>query len=160
MYNISTNTMASGNFIKTVKPRKNSKYHQGIINPATLHKYYKGCSDDPIIYRSGLELQFIEYCENSPMVAKWASEPIQINYFNRLLGRTQNYYPDYIIENDKGVRCIVEVKPYNQTIKPDVTDSAWLKEAWVVNVDKWKAAKAFADANDMKFIIVTEKFFE
>ena len=152
--------MSSGNFIKTVKPRKNSKYHQGIINPATLHKYYKGCSDDPIIYRSGLELQFIEYCENSPMVAKWASEPIQINYFNRLLGRTQNYYPDYIIENDKGVRCIVEVKPYNQTIKPDVTDSTWLKEAWVVNVDKWKAAKAFADANDMKFIIVTEKFFE
>jgi hypothetical protein len=152
--------MKTNNYIKTVKPRKNSKYHQGLINPATLHKYYKGCSDDPIIYRSGLELQFIEYCENSAMVAKWASEPIKIPYYNHLLQKQQNYYPDYIIENDKGVRCIVEVKPYNQTIKPDATDSVWLKEAWIVNLDKWKAAKAYADANDMKFIIITEKFFE
>ena len=65
----------------------------------------------------------------------------------------------YIIENNEGVRCIVEVKPYNQTVKPDATDSGWLKENWVKNTDKWLAAKEFANKNNMKFIIVTEKFF-
>lgn len=150
----------TNNYIKTLKPRKNSKYHQGVVDPKKCHKYYASCMDDPIIFRSGLELQFIEYCENSPMVKKWASEPIKIPYWNNLDHRESNYYPDYIIENDKGVRCIVEVKPYSQTITPDVTDTDWLKQSWVKNVDKWKAAKKYADEHGMKFIIVTEKFFE
>ena len=54
---------------------------------------------------------------------------------------------------------LTEVKPYNQTLKPDLTDTAWLKEQWIKNIDKWTAAKKFADEHDMKFIIVTEKFF-
>jgi len=148
------------NNIKNMKPRKNSKYHQGFISPATCHKYYSSCKSEPIIYRSGLEFQFIEYCENNPMVVKWASEPIAIKYYSRLDKKEQNYYPDYIIENNKGVRCIVEVKPENQKLKPDATDSEWLKEAWIKNVDKWTAAKKFAEDHGMKFIIVTEKFFE
>ena len=148
------------NNIKNVKPRKNSKYHQGYIDPKALHKYYDGCKNEPVIYRSGLEYQFIEYCENSPMIVKWASEPIKIPYYSHLDGKECNYYPDYVIENNKGVRCIVEIKPYNQTIKPDMCDSQWLKEAWIKNVDKWHAAKDFADKHGMKFIIVNEKFFE
>ena len=90
----------------------------------------------------------------------WASEPIKIPYFNRIRNKTQNYYPDYVIENDKHERIIVEVKPFNQTVKPDVVDSRWSKETWITNIDKWTAARAFADEHNMKFIIVTEKFFE
>lgn len=146
-------------FIKKIKPKKNSFYKQGVIDPKICKKYYGSCKDDPIIYRSGLELQFINYCEQNPKIIKWASEPIKIPYFSRLLKKEQNYYPDYIIENNEGVRCIVEVKPYNQTVKPDATDSGWLKENWVKNTDKWLAAKEFANKNNMKFIIVTEKFF-
>jgi hypothetical protein len=116
--------------------------------------------DQPIIYRSGLELQFIQYCENNIKVAKWASEPIEIKYFNRLKNKEARYYPDYVIENTNGDRVIVEVKPCNQCQKPDATDSQWLKEAWVTNMDKWAAAKKFAEDRGMKFIIVTEKFFE
>jgi hypothetical protein len=40
-----------------------------------------------------------------------------------------------------------------------MTDNIWLKEQWVKNLDKWAAAKEFAEKNNMKFIIVTEKFF-
>jgi hypothetical protein len=148
-----------GNPIKQMKPKKGSQYHQGIVDPKTCHKYAEGCKNEPIIYRSGLELQFIHYCENNPNVLKWASEPIQIPYLSRLDNKQHNYYPDYIIENAKGTRCIVEVKPYNQTIKPDMTDTRWLKEQWIKNLDKWAAAKKFADEHGMKFIIVTEKFF-
>jgi hypothetical protein len=99
------------------------------------------------------------YCENNPNVTKWASEPIKIPYHSRLDNKEHNYYPDYIIENAKGVRCIVEVKPYSQTVKPDMTDTRWLKEQWIKNMDKWAAAKKFAEQHGMKFIIVTEKFF-
>ena len=147
------------NPIKQLKPKKGTMYHQGMVDPKTCRKYASGCKNEPIIYRSGLELQFMTYCENNPNVTKWASEPIQIPYVCRLDNKQHNYYPDYIIENAKGTRCIVEVKPYNQTVKPDMTDTRWLKEQWIRNIDKWTAAKKFAEEHGMKFIIVTEKFF-
>ena len=146
--------------IKKLKPKKNGFYKQGIIDPKNCKKYYNTCKDDPIIYRSGLELQFINYCENNPKVTKWASEAVKIPYFNRLKQREANYYPDYVIETTEGEKIIVEIKPYNQTIKPGPLDSRWLKESWIKNCDKWKAANDFAHKNNAKFIIVTEKFFE
>lgn len=149
----------SNNYIKHVKPSKKSFYHQGIIDPKKCKKYADSCKNEPIIYRSGLELQFIQYCENNPSITKWASEPIAIPYFCRLDGKDHEYYPDYIIENKQGHKVIVEVKPENQTVKPKSSDSAWLKEQWVKNVDKWTIAKKFAETHGMKFIIVTEKFF-
>ena len=145
-------------FIKNMKPKKGF-YKQGIVNPKLLKKYADSFKNEPIIYRSGLELQFIQYCENNPSIIKWASEPIEIPYFCRLDQKEHKYYPDYILENKQGNKVIVEVKPYNQTIKPDMTDTIWLKEAWVKNIDKWTAAKEFAEKHNMKFIIVTEKFF-
>jgi len=152
--------MSNNNYIKHQKPRKNSKWHQGIVDPKKLTKYYDSCKNEPVIFRSGLEYQFIQFCENSPTVKKWASEVLSIKYYSRLDGKECNYYPDYVIENSKGVRCVVELKPYNQTVKPDMTDSQWLKEQWIKNVDKWNAAKKFCENNGLKFIIITEKFFE
>ena len=152
--------MSNNNYIKHQGPRKNSKYHQGVVDPKKCRKYFDSCKNEPIIYRSGLEYQFIQFCENSPTVAKWASEVLKIPYFSRLDNKECNYYPDYVIENSKGVRCVVELKPYNQTLKPDMTDSTWIKEQWIKNVDKWNAAKAFCEKNGLKFIIITEKFFE
>ena len=113
----------AGNYIKKLKPRKNGRYHQGVIDPKHTNKYYSNVMDQPIIYRSGLELQFIQYCENNINVAKWASEPIEIKYFNRLKNKEARYYPDYVIENTSGDRVIVEIKPGNQCKKPDATDS-------------------------------------
>lgn len=151
--------MGSDNFIKHLKPRKNGRYHQGVIDPKHAKKYASAAANQPIIYRSGLELQFIQFCESNSNIARWASEPIEIKYFNRLKNKEARYYPDYVLLDKNGNKMIVEVKPYDQTIKPDATASQWLKEAWVTNTDKWKAAKEFADAHNMKFIIVTEKFF-
>lgn len=148
------------NNIKNMKPRKNSKWHQGYVPNNLCTKLFRSCKDEPIIYRSGLELQFIEFCESNPKIKRWASEPIAIEYFNRLSQTNKNYYPDYVIETTDGNHIIVEIKPYNQTIKPAAQDSAWLKEAWVTNTDKWKVANEFAHKHNAKFIIVTEKFFE
>ena len=154
-------------YIKHLKPRKNSRYHQGYVDADKCHKLYESCKNEKIIYRSGLELQFIQFCENNTKIVKWGSEPIAIPYYNRLKGKKSTYYPDYIIsilkqdENKQNYieRCIVEIKPYQQTIKPSANDSKWLKETWITNVDKWNAAKQFAEKNNMKFMIITEKFF-
>ena len=148
------------NQIKSMKPKKNSRYHQGYIRREDCKKLFESVKNEPIIYRSGLEYQFIMFCENNPKILKWASEPIKIEYFSRLTNSVHNYYPDYIIETYKHEKIIVEIKPYNQTVKPDMTDSKWLKEQWIKNTDKWNAAKEFAHNNGAKFIIVTEKFFE
>lgn len=145
--------------IKHLKPRKGGFYKQGAIDPKTCSKYFSSCANEPIIYRSGLELQFINYCEQNSRIAKWASEPISINYHSRLDNKESQYFPDYIIEDADGNKSIIEVKPYEQTVKPKQSGSVWLKKQWIKNIDKWKAAKAFADSHGMKFIIVTEKFF-
>lgn len=152
------------NKIKHLKPRKNSKYHQGYVDKNKCRKLYDSVKDEPIIYRSGLELQFINFCEMNDTILKWSSEPIAIKYYNRLKKKEANYYPDYVIEmkNKSGEtqHVIVEIKPYGQTKMPKENDSRWLKEMWVINTDKWNAATKFAKDHNAKFIIVTEKFFE
>jgi len=148
------------NNIKNMKPRKGGHFHQGYVNEKLCTKLFRSSKNEPIIYRSNLELQFIQFCENNPNIKQWASEPIAIPYFSRLDNREAQYYPDYVIETIKGDHIIVEIKPYGQTQKPLATDSAWLKEAWIKNTDKWNAANEFAHKHNAKFIIITEKFFQ
>lgn len=144
-------------FIKHLKPRKNSRYHQGYVNPSSLKKYATECANQPIIFRSGLEWKFMQFCEMNNYITKWASEPLGIPYYNRLTKKKATYYIDYIIENKNGEKCLVEVKPYAQTQKPGAFDSTWAKKTWITNVDKWNAAQKYAADHGMKFIIVTEK---
>jgi len=148
------------NNIKNFGPKKNSKYHQGYVPKQLMTKCFESCKNEPAIYRSGLELQFIQFCENNPKIVRWASEPISIKYFSRLDNKECNYYPDYVLKTKEGSHIIVEIKPYDQTIKPGPEDSRWLKEAWIKNTDKWNAANEFAHKNNAKFIIITEKFFQ
>lgn len=146
--------------IKHMKPKRNSQYHNGIVDPKLCKKYVEGCKHEPAIYRSGLELQFMNYCENNPGIVKWASEPLEIPYISRIDGKQHTYNPDFIIQNKQGNIVIIEIKPANQTVKPSEFDTLWLKEQWIKNCDKWRAAKAYANKHGMKFIIVTENFFK
>ena len=143
-------------FIKHLKPKKNSHYKQGVIDPRIFKKYISSCKNEPVIFRSGLELEFINYCENHPSIKRWASEPIKIKYFSRLDGKEINYYPDFVIEKTNGSRIIVEIKPKSQTYKPTVYDNLWSKEAWIKNMDKWVAAYIFAKEHKMSFVVVCE----
>ena len=143
-------------FIKHLKPKKNSHYKQGVRDPKRFKKYIASCKNEPVIFRSGLELEFINYCENNPSIKRWASEPIKIKYYSRLDSKEMNYYPDFIIEKTNGDRIIVEIKPKAQTYKPTVYDNLWSKEAWIKNMDKWIAAYKFAKKHKMSFVVVCE----
>lgn len=143
-------------FIKHLIPKKNSRYKQGVKDPKIFKKYIASCKGDPVIFRSSLELEFINYCENHPSIKRWASEPLKIKYYSRLDGKEMNYYPDFVVEKTNGSRIIVEVKPKAQTSRPTIYDNRWSKEAWIKNIDKWVAAYKFAKEHKMSFIIVCE----
>ena len=72
-------------------------------------------------YRSGLELKFFRFCDNSSNVLKWGSENIVVPYKNPLDNRHHKYYVDnfVVIKEGKEIKkYLVEIKPYKQTKKP------------------------------------------
>jgi hypothetical protein len=145
--------------INKLKPQKYSHYKQGYLNPNSCKKYFMDCKQEPIVYRSGLELKFIQFCESTHQIKWWASEPIEIKYVSKLDNAIHTYYPDYVIESQDGQRAIVEIKPYAQTKEPGANATLWEREQWIKNISKWKFAKEFAKDKGWKFMIITEKFF-
>jgi hypothetical protein len=143
--------------------KKNPKYYQGFYNPIHPEKYI-GKGD--IIYRSGLELKFMKWCDKTDTILRWSSETIAIPYWDSVQKKNRKYYVDNfveILEGDIIKKYLVEIKPYKQTLEPKSTKGkrkANLLYETVMyqnNLDKWKYAKDFAKKHDMEFIIITEK---
>lgn len=134
-------------------PNPNSRYKQGFYQNA---KKYKGKM--PIIYRSGLEKQFMDYCEHSPEIVEWSSEPFPISYASPT-GAPHTYWVDFVCKNMRGDVVLVEVKPDSQI--PRTHDDIRFSEAMSKNHCKWEAARAFCKKNaNMHFIVVSETFFK
>jgi len=142
---------------------KNPKFRQGYYKCIYPEKYIgKG----PIVYRSGLELKFMLWCDKTNTILKWSSESIPIPYYDSVQKKNRNYYVDNYVEILEGTnikKYLVEIKPHKQTLKP--TPSKGKRKAnilyeqlqWTNNNDKWNFAKAFAKKHGMEFIIITEK---
>lgn len=146
--------------------RTYSKYKQGFFNPNNPQKY-KGSK--PIIFRSGLELQFMKWADRDTSILEWGSESVIIPYVKPTLDpsklpRIHRYYVDFnfTLKTPRGVqRYIIEVKPLKQTQppKPNAKGLISLKEqlTYAINDAKWNAARAWASKNGYKFGILTEK---
>jgi len=133
-----------------------AKYAQGkytIKNPA------KYIGKRVPTYRSSWEFTFMSFCDNNPAVLNWASEAIQIPYFNPVKGRQTIYVPDFIVvyvdANQKQHTELVEIKPSTQTTMEGAR-SYQDKLSVAMNMAKWAAADAWARANNMRFRVVTE----
>ena len=144
--------------IKQLKPRKNSRYSQGYIDPNSCKKLFPQLSHTRIIYRSSYEKKFIIWLEQNNMVKYWGSECFKIPYMMPD-GSQHSYYPDYFVELVNGEKWVVEIKPYNQTQKP-VNENCWVAKEYVKNMCKWKEAKQFCGNKGFKFHIFTEKTIE
>lgn len=111
--------------------------HQGYYRIKNRNKYI----GDPnlIIYRSSWEFAFIKWCDASPSILRWSSEPIKIPYYDRVSRLEEckkhgldpnnprnwvikNYNVDFWLEIDKGFdkpeKWFVEVKPKHKLRKP------------------------------------------
>ena len=142
--------------IKHLKPKKQGRFKQGYINPASCKKLFESAQNQPIIYRSSWERRFIYWCESCPRVKYWGSECTCIRYFNPVDQKEHRYFPDFVVEMQDGTTMIVEIKPSNQTKKPDAENS-WAMRTWAVNSAKWTTLKKLCEERGYKFCILTEK---
>ena len=136
---------------------------QGYYNPQYNEKYRGSL---PIVYRSGLELNFFRWCDRNDKVLQWGSESVVVPYISPKDGRSHRYFIDgvLVLDTKEGPRkYIVEVKPYRQTIAPKVTPKKKKKNllyeqiTWAVNLSKWESAKAWGNKHGYEFVILTEK---
>ncbi len=91
-----------------------SKFQQGIYTVMNQRKYAgKGAPK----YRSGWELAFMRFCDNSDHIITWSSESLAIPYRNPMTGKPTRYIPDFLIQyrnkNNRVVTELIEIKPKN-----------------------------------------------
>ena len=107
--------------MKSMKPRLNSKYSEGVYPVQNKHKYLGDISK--CFYRSSYELTLFKELDLDPAVKYWVAEPPQlmVRYYNPLKRRWARYFPDAFCLKEidgKEFKCIIEVKPKSKLIKP------------------------------------------
>lgn len=141
--------------------QKNNKYRQGIFTPKNKEKF-KG---EYAIYRSGLELKFMRFCDENTNVLLWSSEQVIVPYISPLDGRAHKYYVDNFViikEGDQIKKYLIEIKPSKQTIPPATKYKKkqhliYEQSMYLKNQAKWKAATEYCKKNGLEFLIITEK---
>lgn len=139
---------------------KNSKYRQGIFTPINKNKFI----GTRAIYRSGLELKFMRFCDSNTNVLKWGSENVIVPYISPLDGRVHRYYVDnFVIIREGSVikKYLIEIKPFKQTLPPNTKYKKkehllYEQNMYVKNQSKWSAAKDFCKKKGLEFLIITE----
>jgi hypothetical protein len=130
---------------------------KGFFQPKKQKKY-KG-DIRAIIYRSSLELRYMCWLDDSPNVLSWSSEEIAIVYKDKATGRFRRYFPDFWYKT-KARQYLIEIKPSRQC-KPPIPkkNKTYINEVrtYATNTSKWEAARQFARAQGMEFLILTEK---
>ena len=151
--------------IKGVKP--NGKFISGHYTPVNKDKYV---GKYPIVFRSSWERKFCIYCDLNAKILKWASEPFEIPYLNRIDQRIHRYYPDFYFEalqpNDTIVKYIAEIKPDGQLYQPTPPKVQSVKKILAYNYQlknyvqimcKRDAAMKWAKDRGCKYVFLTEK---
>jgi hypothetical protein len=164
---------------------KRGQTHQGYYQLKNRSKYI----GDPrlIIYRSSWEFSFCKWCDHSPSILKWSSEPTKVPYYDKITKLEEckkyglnpnnpqnwlrkNYNLDFWVTIKKPDETIekwfIEVKPKSKLLRPSPpSKNAPLREQkrfnrmakeFLINEEKFKAAKEFAERNGAKFYIFTE----
>lgn len=138
-----------------------SKYRQGIFTPINKDKFI----GTKAVFRSGLELKFMRFCDNNINVLKWGSENIVVPYVSPLDGRVHKYYVDNFViikEGDIIKKYLIEIKPSSQINPPTVkyrkkSHLLYEQTMYVKNQAKWVAAREFCKKKGLEFLILTEK---
>lgn len=134
-------------------------------NPKFPEKYVG--KQQKIICRSKWEMDFCRWLDNNSSVVKWASEAIEIPYYNPIKMRQARYYPDFFaqIKNKEGhiITWVIEVKPNKECSAPvnrknkKTKTMLYEQQNWMVNEAKWKAATQYCKLRGWLFKLITEK---
>lgn len=144
--------------IKHLKPNPNSRYKQGYFDKYNPKKYF---GPKPIIYRSSLELRFMQKMELNAGVEKWSSEHIVVPYLmkekinGKFVTKKHNYHTDFTVIMKDGTKYLVEVKP--EALTPINESQIFRNPVLYKNASKWKAAIAWSNIHGYKFRVINEK---
>ena len=135
-----------------------AKYAQGQFQLQNPQKYVgKGLPK----YRSSWEFAVMSMCDNNPSIIQWASEALHINYRNPFTGKNTIYVPDFFVmfvdANGSNHGEIWEIKPSKETSLEEAGRSPRAQAAAILNMAKWAAARAYCQAQNLKFRIITER---
>ena len=138
-------TAAKGTFV----PQNRAKY-KGVHNPT---------------YRSSWELVVMQYLDNHPKIIEWYSE-MPIPYMSQVKGRMSRYYVDIVVTYDTPngpMTELIEIKPADMCKPPKKgrgkkAEKTYLTESvrYMNNLEKWTAAKKYAEERGWFFRILTE----
>jgi len=155
-------------YMKAMRPqapgRGPVKIEQGYYNPVNRLKYIGPV--DRIIYRSGLEKEFMVECDTNPQIIRWQSEPdfLNIRYINPFKRRMATYYPDFYVQfnsKTKGLlHLVIEIKASNMMEIPKggiAKMSNFVKKAFVLNQTKKQAAEKICASKGMIYLVMTDK---
>ena len=133
--------------------------HQGKFVPKNPNKYRGDISN--IVYRSGYEVKFMNWCDLNSDVTQWSSEEVVIPYRSPLDNKLHRYFVDFYVKIQDKV-YLIEVKPDRFTREPAIPKrktKRFLNEVaqYAVNQAKWKAAREVCADRNWEFKIITEK---
>jgi len=146
---------------KHEKPH-NRKWKQGFFipkHPLKCMNIMETQEPQPIVYRSGWEQQFAEWCDSTSAIYRWGSEIIRILYKDPIKNKMSFYTPDFYIEyldDLKRVRkVLIEIKPLKETSLKE-TSNGYDKLMVAKNSMKWAAAIQYCKKRDIEFKVMHE----
>jgi hypothetical protein len=134
-----------------------------IFKPLYPNKYLGNANN--IICRSLLEFHFFKWFDENSSILNWGSEEIIIPYFCEIDKKMHRYFPDIIMiyktKENKIKKVICEIKPMAFCSPPPIPKRitpGYYKRAndYIVNQNKWSAAKKFCEENQLSFMLLTE----
>jgi len=155
------------------KPNRPNVYKQGAYNIINLDKYL----GDPscVWYRSSWEYKLYFFMDNESRVLHWNVEGMTIPYEINENGHweTRRYHPDCYAEIQKldgNIRKVaIEIKPHAETEPPvmpkritakSLENHEYRMKLFLINFNKWKAAKEFCTRRGIEFFVMDETFFD
>lgn len=140
--------------------QRNSKFKQGFYHAKNPEKLI---GHDIPAYRSGIELEFMKWCDHNDKVIKWGSECVKVPYRDTAQRKDRLYFVDNYVEILEGnvvKKYLIELKDIKETQKPDPRSkkkkATLLTEQfkWQNNTDKWKFAIKYAKDRNMEFLLL------
>ena len=111
-----------------------------------------------IVARSKWEIAYMQALDNSIQVAKWFSEPrnLNITYLDPITRQVKSYWPDFLVQYSNNTLEIVEIKPIKESIMSEAK-STYDRLMLARNQAKWIAADRLAKSIGARFRLVTER---
>ena len=134
-----------------------SKTSQDWFTPKNTEKYV---GNKKPRYRSSWELNIMMMLDSNPNILKWASESMQIPYYDPIKQRNTFYVPDFFVQymnkNNKIINEIWEIKPAKFQLLEKVGKNKHNQVQYIKNQAKWQAAQVYCKQHGIVFRVLNE----